>query len=224
MIAARLLATTLLVAALGSESTLAASGDGYRVAGIMAVGSDYLAFLALPDGQQRLVRAGSVVDGARVASLSDHSLRLVFPDHEMTLTLDAGVRSAPTPHAAAPSSSQVASAATKPAPRAGSVLPVGAAAVDPALKHPRAVSSQQVRSLVATVPAGDAGRAVAVSLAGLADLPPGSRVTQVDDMPVTGAAAALEQIAARIGNGYPASLNVTTTAGPVRIYLMAAVH
>ena len=89
----------------------------------------------------------------------------------------------------------------------------------------QSVSPRDVRRLAAAGPQSadaDPGRAAAVSLASVANLPPNSRVTQVNDMPVSGADAALVQVAARLESGYPAWLNVQTAAGMQRVYLAPA--
>jgi hypothetical protein len=77
----RALVLALTLAALPSAALLAGTSDGYRLAGIIAVGDDYLGLLELPGGEQVLVRRGSAVDGGgRIALLDAEQLRLVLPD------------------------------------------------------------------------------------------------------------------------------------------------
>lgn len=59
----RALVLALTLAALPSAALLAGTADGYRLAGIIAVGDDYPGLLELPDGEQVLVRRGSTVEG-----------------------------------------------------------------------------------------------------------------------------------------------------------------
>jgi hypothetical protein len=52
----------LLLAFLLPPFVFAASGNGYRLAGVLAVGPDYMAILEVPGGGQQLVRKGSTLD------------------------------------------------------------------------------------------------------------------------------------------------------------------
>ncbi len=66
----------------------AATGDGYRLAGIMTVGSEHIGFLELPQGGQVLVCHGSTINGGRVVEFSDRVLRIAFPDGVVELVID----------------------------------------------------------------------------------------------------------------------------------------
>lgn len=59
----RVLVLALTLAVLSSAASRAGTADGYRLAGIIALGKDYPGLLVLPGGQQLPVRRGSTIDG-----------------------------------------------------------------------------------------------------------------------------------------------------------------
>ena len=62
--------------------------QGYRLAGTLAVGQSYIAFLEMPDGGQVLVRTGSEVAGARVLEVTATGLRLGLASGVVELSLE----------------------------------------------------------------------------------------------------------------------------------------
>lgn len=196
-------------------------GSGYRVSGILAVGQDYLALLAGPDGHQTLVRAGSAIDGGRVLEVTAHGLRLSVHGTEVALALDgaAGVAPAPARVAAAP-------AAPRPiVPASARPLPVRLS--DGPAYRSQVVSPARVRALAVSGAGGldaEPARALAVGLESVASVPPNARITQVNDLPVTDVDAALARVAARLDAGFPAWLSVESPAGSQRLYFTAPRH
>ncbi len=186
----------------------AASVDGYRLAGVMVVGSDHLGFLELPTGGQQQVRVGSIVQGGKVTEFSDRTLRIVFPDHVVVLALDGLARPAP---------------AAEPPPKPSAVL----LASDTPGAYTREVDVKGLRAqLAAPPPPGhapaptDPRRAVGERLVEAVQVPPNARVLAVDDVPVTNAKDAISAIGQRLATGQVSSLNVQTANGPERVYLV----
>ena len=62
--------------------------SGYRLAGTLAVGKDFIAFLEVPQGGQVLVRAGSVVGNAKVLAVTASSLKIALRSGVVELSLD----------------------------------------------------------------------------------------------------------------------------------------
>ncbi len=93
LLAAAVSGAVLALMLLSIDAQATATG-GYRLAGIVAVGKDYLGFLELPGGEQVLVRQGSTINGGgRIVALDGERLRIVFPDG--TDRIDArGIRTA----------------------------------------------------------------------------------------------------------------------------------
>ena len=183
---------------------------GYRLAGTLAVGADYLAFLEVPQGGQVLVRSGSVVNGVKVLSVTAHEARLSFPAGVVELLLDGTNRLAP----------QVASSA---------VL----AKQDDARNrvYNREVSSEQVsRELSAAAggakaPAPEGGMVAAQRIAAVLDLPPGSKVLSVGTKAVSSAQGAIQEIERAFGSAVPVvTLDIQTPKGPGRVYLHRDAH
>jgi hypothetical protein len=178
---------------------------GYRLAGTMAVGQDFIAFLAVPQGGQVLVRAGSEVNGVRVDSVTAHEARLTFPSGTVELLLDG------TNRPAAPVKSSAVLTSTDDARNR---------------VYDRQVSGDQVsRELAraATSTKGDAndGSLIAAQrIAAVLELPPGSSVLRVGPQPVTSAAAAIDQIGKAFESMAPVViLDIKTPKGPGRVYL-----
>ena len=181
----------------------AATADGYRLAGTLAVGKDYVAFLEVPEGGQVLVRAGSIVNGARILSVSADAVRLSVASGVFDLSL-AG--------------------SGKPRAAAQSAAILSASDDDKNRVYNREVSGDQLsRELVAQAPAGSTtGKAVvdAQRVAAVLDLPAGSKVLRVQAEPVSSAVGAISQLqsafATQVG---VVILDIQTPTGPGRVYL-----
>jgi hypothetical protein len=199
-------APLLLVLLACASVSLGATGEGYRVAGIMAVGGDYLAFLALPDGSQVLVRRGSVVGDGKIVGFTAQSVRIAFPSGEVELRLDGSGAAGMARAASPPPSAAVAVRHYEPitTPRAATLE----------------ASAQTLRSLPGSgSTGGDAGRALAQRIAPVLELPPTSRVVTINESPVTTADAAIVVMADTLAVGNVARLDVETPSGPQRVYI-----
>jgi hypothetical protein len=192
--------------ALGTES------GGYRLAGIVAAGSDYLAILELPDGRQQLVRTGTAVDGGgRVAKIDAHSLRLQISGRTLNLALD-GSGEAP-------------------------VVPAGLGVVQEQSEFDNemirrvdadAFSDAVGRANNAAAPAAgaptpgkrsDAAAEAGRRLAPVLNLPPDSRVTAVNELPVHSAEQAIRLIEDSLQAGVSPRLNIEHAGGASRVYM-----
>ncbi len=203
----------LALASAAPQALGAATGDGYRLAGIMTVGSEHIGFLELPQGGQVLVRHGSTVNGGRVVEFSDRVLRIAFPDGVVELVID-GSGSGP----AQLSSNAIVLAQH----RAGEVAVVRQVAVEPlveALSH-EAARSPAGSGKAARRGGGEAGTVVARRFAALVDLPANSRVVAVNDRPVGSAAAAIAEVERTLADGGVARLNLAGDPATQRVYLM----
>ena len=183
-------------------SASTAATDRYRLAGVMVVGADRLGFLELPGGGQLLVRLGSSVDGGKVTEFSAKTRRIAFPDHTVVLALD-GLEKTPG------------------APFPGTVV----SSSDTPGAHTREVSVHELRTALAAPAApgqapSDARRAVGQRLVEVVQIPPNSRVLAVDEAPVTNATQALLAIQNRLETGQVSALNIQTTQGAERVYLV----
>jgi hypothetical protein len=187
----------------------ATAADGYRLAGTLAVGQDYVAFLEVPEGGQVLVRAGSIVNGAKVLSVSADAVRLSMGSGVFELSLAGSGK----PRA-------VASAAI-----------VSASDDDKNRVYNREVSGDQLsRELAAPAQASAGstpGKAVVDGqrIAAVLDLPAGSRVLRVQAQPVSSAAGAISQLqSAFAAQDGIVILDIQTPTGPGRVYLKREKH
>lgn len=178
---------------------------GYRLAGTMAVGQDFIAFLAVPQGGQVLVRAGSVVNGVQVVSVTAHEARLTFPSGTIELLLDG------TNRPAGPVKSSAVLSSTDDARNR---------------VYDRQVSGDQVSRELAKAASGTQGDTegrsmiAAQRIAAVLELPPGSSVLRVGPQPVTSATAAIDQIGKAFESKAPVViLDIKTPKGPGRVYL-----
>ena len=178
---------------------------GYRLAGTMAVGNDFLAFLEVPQGGQVLVRSGSVVNGVKVLAVTAQEARLSFPAGVVELLLDGTHRS--------------------PAPVKSSAV-LGKSDDVRNRVYNRDVSSEQVsRELSAATdrakaPASASSMVAAQRVAAVLDLPAGSRVLRVGPNPVSSAQGAIQQIEQAFSSTAPVViLDIQTPKGPGRVYL-----
>jgi hypothetical protein len=206
----RALVLALTLAALPSAVLLAGTADGYRLAGIIAVGQDYLAVLEVPGGEQLLVRQGSTVSGgARVVLLDAQRLRLALPDRVLDLALDRSLN--------------------------GPVIPAGLGVVQEQMDDgnvmirrvdPEAFGQSVARSAPsgkpptgtrarAADPATEAGRRLAPVL----NLPADSRLVAVNEQPVRTAERAIALIEQSLADGVSPRLNIAGAGGESRVYL-----
>ena len=183
---------------------------GYRLAGTLAVGNDYLAFVEVPQGGQVLVRSGSVVNGVKVLAVTAHEARLSFPAGVVELLLDG------TNRPIAPAASSAVLSKTDDVRNR---------------VYNREISEEQVsRELAVTTgtkgaPAPGGGLVAAQRIAAVLDLPPGSQVLRVGPKPVTSAQSAIEQIDLAFESTAPVViLDIKTPKGPGRVYLHRDAH
>ena len=183
--------------------------SGYRLAGTMAVGDAFIAFLQVPDGGQVLVRAGSTVNGARVVTVTESGLRLALPEGTVDLDLQGTGKAQATP---------------------GSVAVTSASDDDKSRVYVRDVSADQLsRGLSgAPVASGKAAKPVAAGtgdvaaqrIAGVLELPQGSRVLSVSGQSVTSADQAIRKYRSAFASGLGGViLDVQTPTGPGRVYI-----
>jgi hypothetical protein len=194
-----------LVRGTAAHAALQDEAKGYRLAGTLAVGQDFIAFLAVPQGGQVLVRAGSVVNGVQVVAVTAHEAQLKFPSGTIELLLDG------TNRPAAPVKSSAVLARTDDSRNR---------------VYDRQVSGDQVSRELAATATGVQGSApgsrmiAAQRIADVLELPLGSSVLRVGPQPVTSAAAAIDQIGTAFESQAPVViLDIKTPKGPGRVYL-----
>jgi hypothetical protein len=181
---------------------------GYRLAGTLAVGQSYIAFLEMPDGGQVLVRAGSEVAGARVLEVTAKGLRLRLAAGVVELSLDGTGKAQVAPPSAAVSS---------------------AADDDKHRVYTRNVSEEHLaRELTAKAgpgvakPSGSPQLVAAQRIAAVLDLPKDSTVVRVEGQAVSSADQAISELqSAFASSAGVVTLDVKTPAGPGRVYLMS---
>lgn len=209
LIAAIGLVAVLALALASFTTARAAVADGYRLAGIVAVGRDYIGFLELPGGEQVLVRQGSLIaGGGRVLLLDAGRLRIGLPNGVIELALEGSGRPAAIPAAAA------ATDGVEPAPNQELTLV-------------RRVDPRQLRGQLRAAPKAHDVRSTpsietALRLAPILDLPPNSRVVAVNDRPVASADAAIARLERSLaGNTAPTLTLADAVGGPgTRVYLL----
>jgi hypothetical protein len=188
----------------------AASQDevaGYRLAGTLAVGKDFIAFLAVPQGGQVLVRAGSVVGSARVLAVTASSVKIALRSGVVELSLDGTAH----PASATPSAAVVARS-------------------DDARNrvYQRHIDDEQVsRELAAALAEPQAAGSksnnlvAAQRIAAVLDLPAGSKVLRVQGRDVSSADAVIKQLGASFATTVSVvTMDLQTPTGPGRVYLM----
>lgn len=212
-LAAALASAVLALAILALESA-AAAGNGYRLAGTLAVGREYLAFIEYPEGGQVLVREGTALEGGvHVTHVDAERVTLAFPGATLDLWLDDSGRPASTPASAG----------------------VVQQSSDQGHVHMRHVDSADLRASLATprpggpstLPSGrrlDAGTELAQRFAPILDLPAGARVVAVNERPVRTADGAIALINTELARNTAVRLNLASPAGapPGRVYLLPA--
>jgi hypothetical protein len=206
----RALVLALTLAALPSAALLAGTADGYRLAGIIAVGDDYLGLLELPGGEQVLVRRGTTLEGgSRVVRLDSSELHLVLRDRVLVLALDRSSGAPVVPAGLGVVQEQmddghVMIRRVDPGAFAASAAKPAASGRPSAGHEPRALD-----------PATEAGR----RLAPILNLPPDSRLVAVNEQPVRNAERAIALIEQSFAAGVSPRLNITGAAGETRVYL-----
>jgi hypothetical protein len=181
---------------------------GYRLAGTVAVGQSYIAFLEMPDGGQVLVRAGSEVAGARVLEITAAGLRLGLASGVVDLSLEG----TGSPQAIAPSAA-ISSAVDD----------------DKHRVYTRNVSEEHLsRELTAKAgpgmakPSGNPQLVAAQRIAAVLDLPKNSTVVRVEGQEVSSAEQAIRELqSAFASSAGVVTLDVKTPSGPGRVYLMS---
>lgn len=175
------------------------AAQGYRLAGTIAVGSDFLAFLATPDGAQVLVHEGDAVGNARVRDIRDREIDLALPSGLLTLSLDRSDK----PVVGTPAREVLVSQSSDEyvLGREVSVAPFR-----------KAVSASSSNSSSASV-------ALAQRVAPVLDLPPHSRILAVNGQDVTSADGAIREIAKVLAAGSTVTMNLETPTGLKRVYV-----
>jgi hypothetical protein len=207
-----LLATALLIASMAT----AATGNGYRLAGVLAVGPEYLAILELPGGDQQLVRQGNTLDdGGRIVLVDASRLRIELAGRTIELNLDGTGAPAQVPVTLGVLQEQTDNDRIL-------VRSLDTEAFSAALaRTPKstATSTAPPSSKVRKDPAAEAGR----RLAPILNLPIDSRVVMVNEQPVRSAEQAIRLIEQSFAENTAPRLNITSAAGDEsRVYLMAA--
>lgn len=195
---------------------LAADAGSYRLAGIVAVGPDYLGILQLPSGAQQLVRVGSTIEGGgRVVRVDAKQMRIQLPGRTLDLALD-GSDAAPT------------------VPVGLGVLTAQADMDNVMIRSvdADAFSDAAARSRnTAAAPAGSAAPAKRVDpgaeagrrLAPILNLPPDSRIKAVNELPVRSADQAIKLIEQSLRDGIAPRLNIENAGGESRVYMSTPV-
>jgi hypothetical protein len=208
----RTLALLLTILLLPSVVT-AAGAQGYRLAGVLAVGPDYLAILELPGGGQVLVRKGSTVaGGGQVVLLEASRLRIAFPGRQaVDVSLDGSGAAPQVPVALGVVQEQSDEDHVM-------IRQVDPAVFDEAVNRSSrdpAAASRAAR----TGGKKDAGLETALRLAPILNLPPNSRVVTVNEQPVQSAEQAIRTIQRTFDEGMPPRLNLVNDGGEFRVYL-----
>lgn len=186
-----------------AEPSPAAAADttsGYRLAGTVALGREFIAFLELPSGSQVLVRNGETVGTARVLAIHDRAIELVLPTGRVELSLDGSARHV----APVPARDVVTSDLSQ----------------DHVLR--REVDPQALTQALAATPqaAGDPGSAMARSFAPVLNLPAQGKVMDVNGEQVGSADSAIRTIERTLASGGAVYMNLETPNGMHRVYLM----
>jgi hypothetical protein len=210
-------AALLLSALLLPSLAFAAGGDGYRLAGVLAVGPEYLAIVELPSGQQQLARKGTTLaDGASVVLVDARRLRISHGGRTIELQLDPSGRAAEVPVALGVVQEQI--------DHDGALV----RRVDPAAFSASAAQSGRASPAATAAPASGSGRRDPAAetgrrLAPILNLPSDSRVVAVNEQPVRSAEQAIRLIEQSLAENTAPRLNITSAAGDEsRVYLSVA--
>lgn len=206
------------VAGLGCSSSASADSEsqGYRLAGILAVGHDYVAILELPDGGQMLVREGSELadGGGRVSRVGPDGLVLSLGSLELELSLDDSGRISAL--------STGLGVITEQSDQEN----VFVRQVDPHRLSDSLESSAKKLGSESPSRKGNAlnaGTELAIRLAPILNLPRNSRVIAVNEEPVGSVDKALTLIDQQLAENTVVRLNLEAAGGDIetRVYIMA---
>ena len=191
--------TALLCYGLALPAAAAESAAGYRLAGTVAVGRDFIAFLEVPGGGQMLVRAGDTIDSAKVVAIRDRAIDLVLPSGRMALSLVGAERQ------------------LNPIP-SRDVL-TGQSSQDHILQ--REVDTQAFAESLAAAPAtrGEPGAALARKFAPVLNLPAQGTVLSVNSKAVESVDGAMRTIEQTLAEGGVVYMTLDTPTGIQRVYL-----
>ncbi len=206
----------IMLSALSLITGLAGASDflgRYRLAGIMAVGDDFLALLEIGEQEQVLVRQGSEVGEGRVVLVDRERVRIEFPDRLLEFSLEGAGESRVVPAALG--------VVTETSDAPGALV--------------REVDTERLRQSLAATGAEDRAAAsgrparrpsasseLAVRLAPVLNLPMDARVVAVNEQPVRSVDEALALIDADLASGSVARLNLAAAPGEdaeTRVYL-----
>jgi hypothetical protein len=203
-------ASVTLAAVLLSTPAVADDAGRYRLAGVMAVGPDYLGILELPGGGQLLVRRGSTLeDGGRVVVIDAARLRIAFPGRPtIEIALDGSGAPAQVPVSLGVLQEQSDNDHIM-------IRSIDPDAFGEAVKQRPAAGPPAAKARKTGDPALD----TALRLAPILNLPPNSRVVSVNEQPVLSAEQAVKTIQQTLDQGMPPRLNLVNAAGEFRVYL-----
>jgi hypothetical protein len=212
LLAARILLAALSVVVWSIPTTsyaAAQSGQGYRLAGTVAVGGGYLAFLEVPGGTQVLVRKGDVAGAAQVLDVRDRAIDLKLPGGRIELTLEATDKPA---QSGARSDNVVTSQSDE-----GHVVR-REVAVEPMKRE----LSEGGPDKAGRAPGTTASAAVTQRFAPVINLPPNSSIVAINGHAVTSEDGAVREVTKALAMGAAVTMNLKTPAGLERVYLLPA--
>jgi hypothetical protein len=196
-------------------------GQGYRLAGTLAVGADYVAFLEVPGGGQVLVRKGSIVNGAKVVAVTGSSVRLALPTGLVEYSLEGSGKAQP-----AAGSDAIISGSTDQKNRVYnrevSIDQMSRELAKPAPARAAAAGSKSASDAAGTASPDSAAQRITAVL----DLPPGSKIMKIANVPVSSADQAIKAVesAFKSPEQLGVVIDVETPTGPGRVYLRRGDH
>lgn len=191
----------------------AATQQGYRLAGVVAVGKDYMGFLELPQGGQVLVREGSPVNGGRVVVFNEKILRIRFPTGDIELQLEGSGRPPP------PDTRDVVTQSEEISGGAASIRTVNVGSLKKSLQSGPPGTSRANKAAGTSAVPSDTQTAIAQRFEPLFQLPRGAMVVAVNEAPVTSVDGAIKTVEASLEHNSVARLTIVTSAGESRVYL-----
>lgn len=190
----------------------------YRVAGIVAgYPGAAIAVIELPDGRQRSYREGDLLDEGTIREITPASVRIEFPEDDLILRLRG------SPQLAANRIAQASANAEQ-----GDAEEDGSeeAPAEDAMRNQQ-LGSNDVARLVAAAErtrhaddAESASESAAAHLNEILEIPAEAVVVAVDEVPVASPAAAVDALAAQLGEGATATVTVSG-AGDLRTIVVA---
>lgn len=203
LLSIRVLAVVALLIAAPLAIAAPQASQGYRLAGTVAVGSDYIAFLEVPGGGQVLVRDGSVLKGVKVLAVSSDSVKIALSTGVVELSLEGTVKPAPVIDSAAV---KRVSDNNRGHVYVREVVPEQLwRAVGPPTRNSKVGSDADIQRI-----------------AGVLQLPPGSRILRVHGETVSSADQVMRRLQEAFANegGGGAAIELQTPSGRGRVYLM----